>query len=73
MTEYESLSFSSLVSRLNELSVQIDELDEKHKTPFFYKTYEMREFQWGIRQKLVAEFNPMFREYKRRINENDTK
>lgn len=69
MTEYESLSFSSLVSRLNELSVRIDELDEKHKNPFSYKTHEMREFQWGVRQLLVAEFNPMFREYKRRINE----
>ena len=53
---------------MNELSEKIDSLDERHKCPFYYKTYEMREQQWKIRQTLVAEFNPMFREHKRRTD-----
>jgi hypothetical protein len=73
MEQYKHLSFSELVTKLNELSDKIDSLDERHKFPFFYKTYEMREQQWNIRQTLVAEFNPMFREYKRRRKRNEQK
>ena len=68
MNQYTHLSFNKLVNKMNELSEKIDSLDERHKCPFYYKTYEMREQQWKIRQTLVAEFNPMFREHKRRTD-----
>ena len=66
MTDYSDLDINKIALKLNLLSEEIDELDRKHKIPFFYRTYEMREFQWSVRQKLVAEFNPMFRHFKAR-------
>ena len=59
------MSDDELAIKLNKLSDEIDLLDKRHETPFFYKTYEMREQQWHKRQMLVKEFNPLFREYKK--------